>query len=157
MSAGTGHIGYIEKDKRLTYFYSDILKMDIEFAEFESMDGLSEAFPMAQGYDLPIGQLMIEIHLFNGTTAEKYLAWYDEIFLLLAQCDFEKWLKSHCVLRWERLEARGLRPTWTEPNLLAVTMNIAGDKNPLLAEYTLLNVQDNRNVLFGSLGGDSAE
>ena len=67
----------------LTSLHSDILKMDIEFAEFESMEGLDEAFPAAEGYELPIGQLMIEIHFFNGMTAEGYLAWYDPIFSYL--------------------------------------------------------------------------
>jgi hypothetical protein len=55
---------------------SDILKMDIEFAEFESMDGLSRDFPLADGMDLPIGQLMIEIHLFrHKIDAKTYLQW----------------------------------------------------------------------------------
>lgn len=50
--------------------------------------------------------------------------------------------------RWERLEERGLRPAWTEPNLLAVTMNVNGDKDPNMAEYTLINVHDKRSVLL---------
>ncbi|KAG7121618.1 hypothetical protein HYQ45_014452 [Verticillium longisporum] len=107
--------------------YIDILKMDIEFAEFEAMDGLSDDFPLAQGLELPIGQLMVEIHFFNGFTSKNYLDW------------------------WERLEARGLRPTWTEPNLLAVTLNLAGDKDPILAEYTLINAHDKRNIIFGNV------
>ena len=53
------------------------------------------------------------------------------------------------LFRWERLEARGFRPTWTEPNLVAVTMNVNGDKNPNMAEYTLLNVYDPRSITFG--------
>ncbi|KAF9876945.1 hypothetical protein CkaCkLH20_05791 [Colletotrichum karsti] len=104
--------------------YLDILKMDIEFAEFEAMDGLLTDFPQISGEELPIGQLMIEIHFFNGMTSAGYLDW------------------------WERLEARGLRPTWTEPNLLAITLNL-GNKDPLLAEYTFLNVHDSRNIIFG--------
>lgn len=105
--------------------YIDILKMDIEFAEFESMDGLRRDFPLPEGNELPIGQLMIEIHLFkNKISAKKYLQW------------------------WEALEARGLRPAWTEPNLLAVTMNVNGDKDPNMAEYTLINVHDKRSVLL---------
>jgi hypothetical protein len=96
--------------------------MDIEFAEFEAMDGLSRDFPADKGYELPIGQLMIEIHLFKGRMdSKKYLDW------------------------WERLEVRGLRPAWTEPNLIAVTMNANGDKDPNMAEYTMINVQDKRN------------
>ena len=104
---------------------SDILKMDIEFAEFEAMDGLSRDFPAAEGFELPIGQLMVEIHFFEGMDSKGYLEW------------------------WERLEARGLRPTWTEPNLLAVTLNFDGRSSPLLAEYTLVNVRDRRSIVFG--------
>ncbi|KZL66192.1 hypothetical protein CI238_09975 [Colletotrichum incanum] len=103
--------------------YIDILKMDIEFAEFEAMEGLHDDFPRTAG-ELPIGQLMIEIHFFNGMTSSGYLDW------------------------WERLESRGLRPTWTEPNLLAITLNL-GNKDPLLAEYTMVNVHDSKNILFG--------
>ena len=99
--------------------------MDIEFAEYESMDGLSQDFAADKGHELPIGQLMIEIHLFPGRIDSKtYLQW------------------------WERLEVRGLRPAWTEPNLLAVTMNVNGDKDPNMAEYTMINVLDKRNVLL---------
>ena len=50
--------------------------MDIEFAEFEAMDGLLRDFPTTAGKELPIGQLMIEIHLFPGrVTAEEYIDW----------------------------------------------------------------------------------
>jgi len=101
--------------------YVDILKMDIEFAEFEALDGMARDFPA----ELPVGQLLVEMHFFHALDAKGYLEW------------------------WERLEARGLRPTWTEPNLLAVTMNLNGDKSPTLAEYTLLNVRDRRSVVFG--------
>lgn len=100
--------------------YIDVLKMDIEFAEFDATDGLLRDFPADQGFELPIGQFMVEIHFFNNLGAKQYLDW------------------------WERLEARGLRPTFTEPNLLAVTMG----HPPILAEYTLLNVQDKRSVIF---------
>lgn len=98
--------------------------MDIESAEFASMDGLSRDFSAEDGNELPIGQLMVEIHFFNSLSAASYLGW------------------------WERLEARGLRPTWTEPNLLSVTLNTDGQKNPTLAEYTLVNVRDRRSVVF---------
>ncbi|OLN92798.1 hypothetical protein CCHL11_06696 [Colletotrichum chlorophyti] len=110
--------------KKNGHDYIDILKMDIEFAEFEAMDGFGEDFPLSLGEELPIGQLMIEIHFFNGMTVDRFLDW------------------------WERLESRGLRPAWTEPNLLAVTINLA-NKDPILAEYTMINVHDSRSVLFG--------
>lgn len=92
--------------------------MDIEEAEFEAIDGLMADF--ASG-EFPIGQLMVEIHFFTVRNSKTYLDW------------------------WERMEARGLRPTWTEPNLLAVTL---GFEYPQLAEYTLVNVDDRNNVLF---------
>jgi hypothetical protein len=97
--------------------------MDIETAEFEAMDGMVEAF---EAGELPIGQLLIELHIYSDKTSRFVLDW------------------------WERLEARGLRATWTEPNLLAVTMNIEG-KNPVMAEYAMVNVQDENNVLFKNL------
>lgn len=43
---------------------SDILKMDIEFSEFSSLTSLEEAFPASKG-SFPIGQLLVEIHLFE--------------------------------------------------------------------------------------------
>lgn len=54
---------------------SDILKMDIEFAEFEVMNSLDRDFPLDKDLELPVGQIMIEIHLFNGLTAGQYLEW----------------------------------------------------------------------------------
>ncbi|KAF6811786.1 hypothetical protein CSOJ01_05514 [Colletotrichum sojae] len=103
--------------------YVDILKMDIEGSEYASMDALSEDFPISAGEDLPIGQFMVEIHLWNGVTSDMYLDW------------------------WERLESRGLRATWTEPNLLSVTLSTS-NKDPVFAEYTMINAKDKRNVLF---------
>lgn len=57
--------------------YIDILKMDIEFAEFEAMDGLNRDFPAEQGLEFPIGQFMVEAHFFNGLDAKTYLQWYE--------------------------------------------------------------------------------
>ena len=51
------------------------MKMDIEFAEFDAMDGFMESF---DGKDLPVGQFMVEIHLFNSLAAKSYLDWYVE-------------------------------------------------------------------------------
>ncbi len=117
--------------RRNGHDYIDLLKMDIEYAEFEAMDGFLRDFAAADGEqqppELPIGQLLVEIHFFHGMQADPYLQW------------------------WERLEARGLRPVWTEPNLLAVTMNLNGDKNPSLAEYSLVKVHDKRSVVFGGV------
>lgn len=47
-----------------------------------------------------------------------------------------------------------MRPTWTEPNLLAVTLNLDGNKNPTLAEYTLINAHDRRSMIFGGVSSE---
>ena len=44
-----------------------------------------------------------------------------------------------------------MRPTWTEPNLLSVTVNLDRYKNPILSEYTFINAHDSRSMLFGGL------
>ncbi|KAK1976464.1 methyltransferase domain-containing protein [Colletotrichum cereale] len=103
--------------------YVDILKMDIEKAEFDALDGMHRDFPLSVGEELPIGQLMIEIHLSEDTNSKTLLDW------------------------WERLEAHGLRAAWTEPNLLAVTMQVC-HKDPCMAEYTMINVHDTKSILF---------
>lgn len=103
--------------------YIDILKMDIEGFEFDSMDSLTRLFDR-KGEPLPIGQLQVEIHIethIDGLTS------------------MMKW--------WEKLEAGGLRPVWTEPNLLQVTLGL-DDGMPRYAEYTFINVKNKRNVLL---------
>ncbi|KAL8331492.1 hypothetical protein RB593_002098 [Gaeumannomyces tritici] len=105
--------------------YIDILKMDIEFFEYETMNGLDRDFPLAAGHEFPVGQFMVELHLLNDMTAKTFLEW------------------------WERLEGRGIRATWTEPNLLGVTLGIGGNRDPNLAEYTMINVHDRRSVVLG--------
>ncbi len=55
---------------------SDILKMDIEAAEFDAMDGLSRDFPASAGKEFPVGQYMVEIHFFPGDkNAGSFLKW----------------------------------------------------------------------------------
>ena len=46
------------------------------------------------------------------------------------------------------LENRGMRPTWTEPNLLYTTLKLENQGDPRLAEYTFVNLNDRRSVLF---------
>ena len=58
---------------------------------------------------LPVGQLQLEIHARNGRENFEY---------------FARW--------WATLEAAGLRPFWTEPNLVYV--NIVRGVRPELAE-----------------------
>jgi hypothetical protein len=90
--------------------YIDILKIDIEYAEFNALSALNSHTQQNQ-QQMPIGQMLIEIHLMTsqGLTAPVFLDW------------------------WESLEFRGFRPTWTEPNLLVVTMGFEG-RMPAYAE-----------------------
>ncbi|KAJ7058195.1 methyltransferase domain-containing protein [Mycena amicta] len=91
----------------------DILKIDIERWEFETLSALIKPY-LANGRPLPFGQLQLEIHLWN-ITFEEFLQW------------------------WEMLEAAGLRPFWTEPNLVYQNYNRAGSSD--LAEYSFLNIK----------------
>lgn len=101
----------------------DVLKMDIEGYEFESMRSVIEHF-MDKGEEVPISQLLVEIHLDPGRiSVDDMLDW------------------------WELLEKAGFRPTWTEPNLLVSTLPLA-DAKPRYAEYSLINIKDKRGPLF---------
>lgn len=87
--------------------FIDILKIDIEGAEFATLDTLIDAY----GSDpLPFGQLQLEIHARDSeyATFPRYLEW------------------------WTKLERAGLRPFWTEPNLVYV--NLVRGVRPDLAE-----------------------
>jgi len=104
--------------------YIDILKIDIEYAEFNALSSLNSYTQQLQ-QQMPIGQVLIEIHLMTaqGITAPIFLDW------------------------WESLEFRGFRSAWTEPNLLVVTLGMEG-RMPAYAEYTWVNVQDPKNILW---------
>ncbi|KIK61066.1 hypothetical protein GYMLUDRAFT_243746 [Collybiopsis luxurians FD-317 M1] len=91
----------------------DVLKVDIEGWEFEAFTDILKHF-VEKGQPLPFGQLQLEIHVWDKKFEE-----------------FLKW--------WEGLEEAGLRPFWTEPNLVYV--NYAGSRKPELAEYSFLNIK----------------
>jgi hypothetical protein len=77
----------------------DILKMDIEGYEFESLESLLTAF---EDVEVPVSQILMEIHLDPGRkSVDDFLAW------------------------WESLGAAGYRAAWTEPNLLTVSLPVA--------------------------------
>jgi hypothetical protein len=86
--------------------FIDILKIDIEGAEFETLISLVAAFPAR----LPFGQMQLEIHAREPPydTFAGFLGW------------------------WEMLEKAGLRPFWTEPNL--VYLNLVKGALPNLVE-----------------------
>ncbi len=96
----------------LGHEFIDVLKIDIEGAEFDTLTAFLAANKPHSPFSsttLPIGQLQIELH-----------AWDDyENFGF-----FHDW--------WVALEGAGLRPFWTEANLVYVNYNPGG--KPKLAE-----------------------
>jgi len=94
--------------------YIDILKIDIESWEFATLGALIRSYTEA-GQPLPFGQLQLELHLWNDLKFSEFLQF------------------------WEMLEDAGLRPFWTEPNL--VYQNYNRDRAAELAEYSFLNIR----------------
>jgi len=92
--------------------FIDILKLDIEGGEYDAL----QSFIAAHAHeDLPLGQIQIEIHAREGRERfDTFLQW------------------------WESLEGAGLRPFWTEPNL--VYINVLRGVRPELAEYSFINI-----------------
>jgi len=105
--------------------YMDILKIDIEGSEYGAFDAFMDSFEAAGATTLPIGQVMIELHLMDDENVN-----FDR---------FTKW--------WERLEGFGMRPTWLEINLLAVTLG-KGKTDPRCVEYVWINSKDEKNILL---------
>lgn len=101
--------------------FIDVLKMDVEGYEFGALSQLVK--DVGEGGVLPVGQLLVEIHLGSERTFGEVVRW------------------------WEELERAGLRAVWTEPNLLIVTGG-GWDGMPRYAEYTFVNVRDGRNLLL---------
>lgn len=98
------------------HHFIDVLKIDIEGAEFESLgtfvDNLiAKAGGRPENVVLPIGQMQIEIHARGGSGHDTF-------------APFKKW--------WEKLESVGFRPFWTEPNM--VYMNLVRGVRPDLVE-----------------------
>ncbi|KAH7401396.1 methyltransferase domain-containing protein, partial [Pyrenochaeta sp. MPI-SDFR-AT-0127] len=118
--------------------YIDILKIDIEGSEYDALDTLMDNFDntrTASGESiLPIGQVMIELHLGDGVHLDNKKAG--------ASVDFERFRNW-----WERLERMGMRPAWMEINLFAVTLG-SGKSDPRCTEYVWVNARDERSVLW---------
>ncbi|KAG9126735.1 hypothetical protein FRC07_002175 [Ceratobasidium sp. 392] len=98
--------------------FIDILKIDIEGAEFDTLKSMINYYKDIG--PLPFGQLQLEIHA-NKITFMQFLRW------------------------WEDLEEAGLRPFWTEPNLL-VTNWFRGA--PAYTEYSFLNIGMPHEILL---------
>jgi len=127
--------------------FIDILKVDIEGAEFDALASFL-AHHVAQAANrpppppppsnphgppppppsmlplLPIGQLQIELHARSGSGHDTFAA-------------FNSW--------WESLEAVGLRPFFAEPNLVYV--NLVRGVRPDLVEYSLLNIRGDHTLV----------
>lgn len=103
--------------------YIDILKIDIEGSEYGALDAFMNS--CEQSGVLPIGQVLIELHLVD----DKHVNFET----------FRRW--------WERLEGFGMRATWLEINLLAVTLG-EGKTDPRCVEYVWVNAKDERSVLL---------
>ena len=82
------HSGY--SHPTLGHSFVDILKVDIEGAEYTALESFIKAYK-DKNQPLPFGQLLIELHVWGEwDNFEKFLGW------------------------WEMLEEAGLRPFWTE-------------------------------------------
>ncbi|KAH8988071.1 hypothetical protein EDB92DRAFT_1070502 [Lactarius akahatsu] len=75
--------------------FIDILKIDIEGGEFDALTAFLNVHAAAKGDVLPVGQLQLEIRAREGHENFEYFA------------------------RWW---AAGLRPFWTEPNLVYISL-----------------------------------
>jgi hypothetical protein len=124
--------------KENNHTYIDILKIDIEGSEYDALDTFMDAFDgikSASGQSvLPIGQVMIELHLGDGVNMNSRDAGGSVDF-----ARFKNW--------WERLERMGMRPAWIEINLFAITL-FKEKSDPRCTEYVWVNARDERNVLW---------
>jgi len=104
--------------------FIDVLKIDIEGAEFDTLTAFLAANKPLSPFSsttLPVGQLQLELH-----------AWDDYAKFGF----FHDW--------WAALEDAGLRPFWTEPNLVYVNYNT----EPKLAEYSFMNIRGNHSLVY---------
>ncbi|KAJ7737887.1 methyltransferase domain-containing protein [Mycena maculata] len=112
--------------KEFGHDFIDIWKIDIEGSEFPALTAVIESF---KGEPLPFGQMQIEIHVGGGYTTEM-----DTVGAM------DKW--------WTMLEDAGLRPFWTELNLLDVNFYRRG---PLVAEWSFINIRGKHALVDDSL------
>jgi Methyltransferase FkbM domain len=94
--------------------FIDVLKIDVEGAEFDALSAFLKAF--ADADVLPIGQLQLEIHASANRANFEY---------------FNRW--------WTALEAAGLRPFYSDPNLVSV--NLSRGSRPEVIEVRLFETE----------------
>ncbi|EUC53740.1 methyltransferase FkbM domain protein [Rhizoctonia solani AG-3 Rhs1AP] len=107
--------------ERHGHAFIDILKIDIEGAEFEVLAETIKYY-VDNELPLPFGQLQLEIHSGN-VSFEKFLKW------------------------WEALEAAGLRPFHTEVRLKSELLLKTLLSSPPFSEYSFLNVRASHEVV----------
>ena len=112
--------------------FIDIMKMDIEGAEFDALASLIESVLEQRGRygnaSLPVGQLLLEVHFMKEP----------EGFSI--PHDLSSWLKW-----WASLEKMGLRPVNNEDNWIGDAVH----GKPRFMEYTLINIfEKDRNTLL---------
>ncbi|KAH8077514.1 hypothetical protein BXZ70DRAFT_1012929 [Cristinia sonorae] len=98
----------------------DVLKVDVEGSEFESLEPFFRDY-INLGEVLPVGQMQIEIHAMESSGYGTFVS-----------MKFRKW--------WEDMEKVGLRPFWTEPNMVYY-MSIVRGARPDLGEYSFMNIR----------------
>ncbi|PCH35841.1 hypothetical protein WOLCODRAFT_107891 [Wolfiporia cocos MD-104 SS10] len=129
--------------------FIDVLKIDIEGAEFAALSAFFARYPSAPLVPpppprndphhphapplppppapvspLPIGQMQIELHPRWGTGHDEF-------------APFARW--------WASLEGAGLRPFYAEANLVYV--NLIRGARPDLAEYSFMNIHGNHALV----------
>jgi len=111
--------------------YIDIIKMDIEGAEFDALSSLISSIADRQTHGnatLPFGQLLVEIHFMRAPPG-----------CSIPQ-DLDAWM-----IWWSSLEKYGLRAVNNEDNWIGDV----GFGKPRFMEYTLINAMDKeRNKLL---------
>jgi hypothetical protein len=100
--------------------YIDIVKMDIEGAEFQTLSSLLDTHAKS---DLPFGQLIVEVHLIPKDLFP------DMVDRLEIPSSLSAWLHF-----WEALEEKGLRVVSSEPNPIGI-MGV-GRGQPRFAEVS---------------------
>ncbi|KAG0338822.1 hypothetical protein BG000_003338 [Podila horticola] len=106
--------------------WDDVLKVDIEGCEYETMYGLMDSFEEST---LPLSQLQIELHVLAGPYTTNDLKGFNK---------FKRW--------FGRLEGMCLRPCWNECNVMPM---VGFDYTVGFAclEYRFLNITDNHRLL----------
>ncbi|KAJ7067266.1 methyltransferase domain-containing protein [Mycena amicta] len=112
--------------KELGHDFVDILKIDLEGGEFETLSSIIADNGDA-GKPLPFGQLLVEMHV----------GWSEDVTTV---DHFSKW--------WERLEAAGLRPFYFEVSMMDVN-NMRAE--PSVVYWSFMNIRGRHALVDDSL------